>query len=180
MQPKRTGRPYELRPYDPTWKDTFERIAEHIKPIFGDNLISIEHIGSTSIEGMMAKPQIDILVVVKDQKLIDDLYGSFLALGYHPQGREYVGNGDYYVTKDAPDGKRLASIHILEEGHPQIAEYREFREYLKANKDDRDLYIATKQHLYSNHHNNYEMYDRGKTEIIENIKARAREWAQTQ
>jgi GrpB-like predicted nucleotidyltransferase (UPF0157 family) len=171
----RTQRPYELKEYDPVWKETFSRTAEKIRPIIGDNLLEIEHIGSTSIEGMVAKPQVDILVVVKDLDRNKDCYELFTE-----RGREYVGNGDEYVTEDAPDGHRLVSIHIFQVGHPQIEEYRVFRDYLKTHAEDRDLYISTKRELYSKFVNDFGSYDSGKEEVIAEIKKRAKEWSNTQ
>jgi GrpB-like predicted nucleotidyltransferase (UPF0157 family) len=170
----RPHRPYELQEYDPQWKQIFSDTAEKIRPIFGDNFIGIEHIGSTSIEGMVAKTQVDILVIVKDLDLVPTYYDAFTKAGYTPRGKEYVGNGDEYVTEDSPDGKRLVSIHIFQEGHPQINQYREFRDYLRIDKEDRDLYISTKRNLYVANKENYEGYDSGKEEVIKAIKTRAK------
>lgn len=174
---ERTQRPYELMEYDPAWNDRFDEAADKLRPILGDNLISIEHIGSTSIEGMVAKPQIDILAVVKDLDRVPDMYQAFRRVGYIPQGREYVGNGDEYVTEDASDGRRVTSIHIFPAGNPKIEEYRIFRDYLKTHSEDRELYIATKRKLYGLHQDEYVAYDQGKKDVIQQIKDRAREWA---
>ena len=171
------NRPYELQEYNPEWKQWFKERSEKIKPLFGDTLLSIEHIGSTSIEGMLAKPNIDILVVVKSLDDVTKGLQSFADAGYTPQGRDYVGGGDEYITEDTFDGKRITSIHVLETGNPKIAAYREFREYLKNNEEDKNLYIETKRTLYAEHKENYGGYDSGKTETIEAIKNRAHGWA---
>jgi len=172
------SRPYELQDYNPEWKQWFKDRSDKIKPLFADNLVSIEHIGSTSIDGMVAKPNIDILVVVKDLDEVTKRLPSFVEAGYTPQGREYVGGGDEYITEDTPDGRRITSIHVLEIGNPKIVAYREFREYLKNNAEDRNLYIETKQTLYAKYEKNYGGYDSGKTGTIEAIKKRAHEWAE--
>lgn len=139
--------------------------------------MSIEHIGSTSVEGMFAKPNIDILVVVRNLDAVAASLPAFVEAGYTPQGRGYVSDGDEYITEDATDGTRITSIHTLELGNPRIREYREFREYLKNNQEDRNLYIELKKRLYSEYAHNYEGYDSGKTVTIEAIKSRAHEWA---
>src|SRR3989344_2603757 len=90
----RQHRPYELKEYDPQWKESFFDYAGRLKPIIGDNLLEIEHMGSTSIEGMVAKPQIDILVIVKDLRLIKDNYEQFRAAGFVPRGTEYISTHD--------------------------------------------------------------------------------------
>ncbi|MDB5260397.1 MAG: hypothetical protein JWN37_628 [Candidatus Nomurabacteria bacterium] len=172
----RTHRPYEIREYDPKWKDLFFEYAEAIRPIFGNNLIAIEHMGSTSIEGMVGKPQIDILVIVKDLSKVKEQYEEFRLAGFTPQGTEYVGIGDEYFTKDDLNGMRLAGVHTFQEGHPEIAETLLFRDYLRSNKEDRDLYIDTKRNLYAEHKDNYNGYDSGKKNIINEIKFRAKEW----
>lgn len=172
----RKHRPYEPKEYDPNWKEKFREYAKRLKPIIGDNLIEIEHMGSTSIEGMFAKPQIDILVVVKDLDEIETIYDKFVKDGFVPRGREYVGIGDEYVTLDDSNGKRLASIHIFEEGHPAIEEDRLFRSYIASHEEDKQLYMQTKKDLYAKYKDNYEGYDTGKADVINKIKERARKW----
>lgn len=170
-------RPYELQEYDPAWKQRFLDAAEKLKLIFGDNLTEIDYIGSTSIVGMVAKPQVDVLAVVKNLDAVKDKYDDFIKVGFIPKGRGYVAEDDEYITEDSVNGKRLVSVHTLQEGNPKINEYKIFRDYLQNNEEDRNLYIATKRKLYSEHHDNYADYDSGKKEVIAGIKARAKDWA---
>ncbi len=169
-------RPYELQEYNPEWKISFLDAAEKIKPIFGDNLVGLEHIGSTSIDGMIAKPQIDILVIVKDLDAVKDNYKSFIEAGFTPRGRGYVNADDEYFTEDSADGRRLTSIHTLQVDDPKIQEYIAFRDYLRENSADRNLYIVTKRNLYASHHDNYSAYGNGKKEVITAIISRAKKW----
>lgn len=155
----------------------FQERKAKIAPLFGDNLISIEHIGSTSIPGMMAKPNIDMLVVVKDLDDIPPLYQTFIDAGYTPQGREYVGDGDEYITEDTPEGYRITSIHVYQVGHPKIKHYQDFRDYLIAHEDEKQLYLDLKQNLYTQYKDDYGSYDLGKTETIEALKERATLWS---
>ncbi len=177
MSKPNKNRPYELLEYNPEWKMWFQVRSEKIKPLFGDNLISIEHIGSTSIERMIAKPNIDILVVVKDLDDVTKRLESFTNEGYTPQGREYVGGGDEYITEDTSDGRRITSIHVLQEGNPKITAYREFRDYLRVHEQEKNLYIETKKKIYVENTTNYSGYDSGKAETIKAIKMRAHEWS---
>lgn len=170
-------RPYELQEYDPAWKQRFLDAAEKLKLIFGDNLVEIDHIGSTSIVGMVAKPQVDVLAVVKNLDVVKDKHDDFIKVGFIPKGRGYVAEDDEYMTEDSTDGRRLVSVHTLQEGNSKIAEYKIFRDYLQENEEDRDLYIATKRKLYSEHQDNYADYDSGKKEVITGIKVRAKDWA---
>ena len=75
-------RPYELKEYDPTWKQRFLDAAKKLKPIFEDNLIEIDHIGSTSIVGMVAKPQVDVLAIVKNLDVVKDQHDAFIQVGF--------------------------------------------------------------------------------------------------
>jgi GrpB-like predicted nucleotidyltransferase (UPF0157 family) len=170
-------RPFELQEYDPEWKERFLNSAAKIKPIFGDNLIRLEHIGSTSIEGMIAKPQIDILAIVKDLDAVKDCYAAFVEAGFVPRGRGYVNADDEYFTEDSLDGMRLTSVHTLQADNPKIQEYIAFRDYLRENSADRNLYIETKRNLYASHHDNYAEYGSGKREVIAAIINRAKQWS---
>ncbi len=170
-------RPYELQEYDPVWKQRFLDAAEKLRPIFGGNLVEIDHIGSTSVVGMVAKPQVDVLVVVKDLDVVVASHNALTKAGFIPRGRGYVTEDDEYLTQDSPDGRRLVSVHTLQEGNPKIAEYKIFRDYLQENEADRNLYIATKRDLHESHKDSYAEYDSGKKEVINTIKSRAKQWS---
>jgi GrpB-like predicted nucleotidyltransferase (UPF0157 family) len=174
MKPHRS---YELQEYNPEWKERFVKTKEKLQPIFRDNLTEIDHIGSTSIEGMVAKPQVDILVVVKNLDKIKELYHDLEKVGFTIKGRGYVNPDDEYIHEDGPDGKRLVSVHIFQEGNPRINDYKIFRDYLKTNKEDRELYISTKRKLFDLYKDNYAEYDGQKRNVVNEIKTRAKEWA---
>ncbi len=176
----RPNRPYKLEPYNPKWVHEFEKRVGILKFIFGSELLGVEHIGSTSIPDMVAKPQIDILAIVKDLAKVKDFYSAMEKAGFKPMGTEYVGVGDEYFTENATDGTRLSGVHVFEKEHPEIYEILNFRNYLRANNLDRDLYISTKKSLYEKHAENYAGYNSGKGNVIREIKARANQWARQQ
>jgi len=173
---KRINRPYELVEYNEEWKAIFTREAINIKTALPDIVKNIEHIGSTSIPGMIAKPQIDILVVVTDLDLVPLCYQQMESLGYVSQGREYVGNGDEYFTKDTEDGRRIVSVHVFQECNPHINKYIFFREYIKSHPLEMELYIKIKTDLYAKYADNYEAYDTEKDTLMTPLKQRAFEW----
>ena len=125
---------------------------------------------------MTAKSQIDILVLVKDFPKVKQFYEQMNAAGFTPRGTEYVGIGDEYFTEDAPDGKRVVSVHVFPEGDPSRERYLNFRDYLRSHEEDRNLYISVKKSLYSENKENYEGYDSGKEDVIVDIRKRADEW----
>lgn len=165
-------RKFELKEYDPNWVEEFNKKAQVLKSVFGDELLEIHHIGSTSIPGMVAKPQIDILILVRDFFKIKSLYEEIIKFGFTPRGTEYVGTGDEYFTEDTGDGRRLTSVHVFQKGQPKSEEDLKFRDYLRTHKEDRNLYISVKKDLYSKYHDNYSKYDSGKTDVIKEIKER--------
>ena len=96
--------------YNPKWPEMFERESEKIKQILGANCASIYHIGSTSVEGLAAKPIIDIMPVVKDLESVDLISSEFEAIGY-----EYLGEfgiiGRRYLRKGGEN--RTHQVHIF-------------------------------------------------------------------
>ena len=172
-------RQYKLVEFDPIWKGKFLKVSDKVKSILGENLLEVNHIGSTSIEGMTGKPQVDILVVVKNLDLVEKHNNDFTKEGFTVHGKGYVADDDYYITEDSPDGVRLTSIHILQDGNPKIRERKIFRDYLENNKEDRDLYVSTKKKLYEQHSDDYRKYVAGKKDVIGEIMARALVWAKS-
>lgn len=170
-------RPYSLEEYNPQWKETFKEISNRVKAVLGDMALEIEHIGSTSIEGMVAKPQIDILVVVKDLDLVKTKHKEMVTAGFTHHGRGYVNEDDDYFSLNTAEGKRVASIHILQKGNKKTEYYLIFRDYLRTHPEERDLYISIKRSLYSKHNDNYTSYDGGKKDVILEIRERALAWS---
>ncbi len=171
----KSHRPFEIVEYDPNWIWEFEMHKLKLTEILGDETLDIQHIGSTAIPGMVAKPQIDILVVVKDVDRIKSKYGAMLAAGFEHRG-DYTGIGEEYFTEDDQEGRRLTSIHVLPRGHPEIEELMDFRDFLIADEDARELYITAKRELFASHRGDYSAYDAGKQQIIETIRQRVEEW----
>ncbi|ENQ3107305.1 GrpB protein [Bacillus sp. 491mf] len=79
-------RKVEANPYNEKWPSMFEEEANRLHKIFGPEIIDIHHIGSTSVNGLMAKPIIDIMPVVRDVNRIDDFNKSMVDIGYKPKG----------------------------------------------------------------------------------------------
>lgn len=173
-------RPYSLQEYDPQWKEVFIKVAEELRPVFGTNLVKIEHVGSTSIEGMLAKPQIDVLVVVKDLSCVEANRSILIELGFIVFGFGYVSEEDYSIAKDADDGTRRITIHTLQEGNPKIERYKIFQDYMRTHKEERELYARAKLKSYALNKDDYGNYYKGKEGVLNEIMARAYKWADAQ
>jgi GrpB-like predicted nucleotidyltransferase (UPF0157 family) len=129
---------------------------------------SIIHIGSTSIPGLLAKPIIDILVVLKETQTIDRFSGAMEQLGYRVRREcldaEVPGTpGRFYFSKDAC-GVRTHQVHACAVGHPEVADKLAFRDYLRAHPHRAGAYGSLKRRLALDHRHDIVGYMRGKAQ----------------
>ena len=89
-------------PYDRTWKSDFEEIKTEIENVIGDFIIGIEHVGSTSVEGMSAKPCIDLDVIIKDYSVFDTVVSKLKTIGYIHEGNLGIKDREAFKYSDKP------------------------------------------------------------------------------
>lgn len=176
--PNVTNRPFSVVEYDPNWPGLYEGYARTIAGIFGDTLLEMYHLGSTSIPGMFAKPNIDIYVLVKNLADVRNKYEQLTQAGFACRG-DYSHIGEEYFTIDTISGERIASVHVFEGSGDIFKEYKNFRDYLITHDDVRERYISLKRELYAKFQNDYKKYDEGKQSMLSEIRARANEWVNT-
>lgn len=169
------NRPFKLVPYSTEWPKLYATKAEVIKDIFGDLAISVEHVGSTAIPGMPAKPQIDILITVNNLSQVRSLYSTMIKSGFTPRG-DYTGEGEEYFTEDTDAGIRLTSIHVLPNGHVWADDLVNVRDYLRTHAKERERYAAAKIGAVTDHPGNYDEYYRSKLAVIQVIRQEAADW----
>lgn len=167
-------RSYQLVAYDHSWPEQFERLSSELETVFSENLVRIEHIGSTSVPGLSAKPQIDVLVEVKSLADVKDVHFAMEAAGFTPRG-DYNGalKDEEYFTKDSAEGVRLVSVHVYESGNPKIKRNLAFRNYLRSSPKEARRYEQAKIDLHNQFGDDYIAYRNGKNEIIFNINYQA-------
>ncbi len=123
------GQRVRVTEYDPRWRLDYEKEKELIAGILGEEMVSIHHIGSTAVEGLKAKPVIDILPVVRDLEAVDALNRRFEAAGYECMG-EFGIKGRRYYRKGGEE--RTHQIHIFAAANgKEIRRHLAFRDYLK-------------------------------------------------
>jgi GrpB-like predicted nucleotidyltransferase (UPF0157 family) len=155
--------------YDPRWPELFAREAHRIRAVLGWRALRIEHTGSTSVPGLAAKPIVDMLLVVTDSA-DEAAYGPALeAAGYVLRIRET--NWYEHRMFNGPDTD--SNLHVFSPECPEIDRVLMFRDWLRTNAADRDLYARTKLALALKEWTSVQNYADAKTIVIEEIIARA-------
>ncbi|MER5305110.1 GrpB family protein [Streptomyces lasiicapitis] len=163
-----------LAEYDPRWPQAFAHEAVRIDGALTDVRHEIEHVGSTSVPGLAAKPVIDMLLTVPDPGDETAYVPALERLGYTLAVRE----PDWYEhrvlrTQDLAPGAASANLHVLPPDCPETTRMLRFRDWLRAHDDDRDLYARTKRALAEQTWEYMQNYADAKTEVVEAIIARA-------
>lgn len=155
----------QLNPYDEKWPALFEREKERILKILKDKALMIEHIGSTSVPGLMAKPIIDILLVVEDAGKEEDYMDDLYRHGYILRVRE-PDFENHHMFK-GPDTD--IHLHVFSKGSKEIEKYLLFRNYLRLHDDARELYENTKKELAKKTWKYVQNYADAKSEVVQKI-----------
>ena len=155
--------------YDPHWPWSFAIIHHTLQAALVDvPVVAIEHVGSTSVPGLAAKPIIDIDVIV-DRSAVDAAADALVAEGYTPLGD--MGVPDRYAFK-APDGSLRQNTYVTVDGCLSLRNHLGLREVLRNDAALRDEYSATKKRL-SEGTDDIDVYLDGKTEVVRRILLRA-------
>ncbi|HET8891190.1 MAG TPA: GrpB family protein [Candidatus Angelobacter sp.] len=155
---------------NPQWPELFKREADRIRTALGDRALRIEHAGSTAVPGLAAKPIIDVLLVVSDSGVEDAYAPALEAAGSVLRIRET--NWFEHRMFKGPDTDM--NLHVFSLGCPEVDRMLVFRDWLRNNAADRDLYARTKLALAQNEWKYVQNYADAKTAIIKEIMARAR------
>jgi GrpB-like predicted nucleotidyltransferase (UPF0157 family) len=157
-----------LATYNAAWPSDYAVHEARIRQAVGDVAVAIEHIGSTSVPGLAAKPIIDILLTVHDVTAEEDYLAPLIDAGYVLRVREPGHRMVRTVQRDV-------HIHVFEVDDPAVGDYLLFRDRLRVDLADRQLYEATKRELMTRDWPDVNAYADAKTEVIEQIKMRARD-----
>ena len=166
-------RKVEVVPYNKQWLFMFAAESYKLKSIFGNELIEIQHIGSTSVPGLKAKPIIDMMPIVKDIKLIDSYNAEMEHLGYHFKGENGIA-GRRYFQKGGDN--RTHHVHIYQIGSPEIERHLAFRDYLCFHPAAREKYGELKEKLALSFPYDIDSYIRGKETLASEIETQALGW----
>ena len=161
--------PIVLVDYDSRWPETFRNEAERIGSALGRRVLKLEHVGSTSVPCLPAKPIIDIVLVVADAADETEYARALEKAGYQLRIWE---PGWYEHRMFQGPGDRV-NLHVFSKGCPEIDRMLRFRDWLRVNEADRELYARSKRALAQQHWKYTQNYADAKTTVIEEIMSRA-------
>lgn len=160
--------------YDPRWKNLFLSEAGQIRDMLGDELINIFHIGSTAVEGLKAKPVIDMMPVVRNLSRLDGYASRFEALEYEVMG-EFGIPGRRYFRKGA--NNRTHQIHAFQfDNLQEIERHLAVRDYLRSHDAARMAYGQLKAGLAEKFPEDIEGYADGKEAFVVAMEKEALKW----
>ena len=131
-------------PYDRTWKFAFEEIKREIEGAISDLIIGIEHVGSTSVEGLSAKPIIDIDVIIKDYSLLDAVVRKLEDIGYIHEGNLGIKDREAFKYSDKPHLQRH-HLYVCPQQSEELHRHITFRDFLRSNPEAVKRYGAVKE-----------------------------------
>lgn len=164
------SRPVVLVDYDPGWPALYQLEADRIGGALGDKVVRLEHIGSTSVPGLVAKPVIDIVLEVADSAVETDYLPALTAAGYRLVARE----PDWYEHRYLKGPDTNINLHVYSAGCPMVDKDVAFRDWLRSHDPDRALYARTKRELAGRPWTYVQQYAEAKTDVILQILQRAR------
>ncbi len=169
---KYEGRKYTVQKYDSCWAELYGTEANALKDVLGDKLLSIEHVGSTSVPELAGKPTIDILSVIQTIEEADKFEALLNPLGYKFLG-QYVMEGSRLYVKEE-DNTRLVNLHFYHQGHTHINEMLGLREYFRSHPEVVNEYSKLKFDLVEKYPDDYGSYRKFKDEWMNNLKQEIR------
>ena len=153
--------------YDPQWPARFGAVRDRVQQALGSNALLIEHIGSTAVPGLAAKPIIDVVVTVPDVEREAEYVAPLEAAGFELRVRE----AEHRMLRTPA---RDVHVHVYGPGHPEVQACLDLRDRLRDSAEDRDLYASTKRELASREWSDMNDYADAKTDVIASILSRRR------
>jgi GrpB-like predicted nucleotidyltransferase (UPF0157 family) len=164
-EPPQGWRSISIEDYDPAWADRFAAISAALRAGFGAPILGLEHVGSTSVPGLAAKPIIDVDLTVEDAGDEPAYLPALDRLGYTLVLREPW----WYGHRMLVDAVEDVHLHVWPPDAPEPVRHRLLRDWLRAQPDDRELYAATKRRLAVTDPDGYTL---AKSDVIDDIYTR--------
>ena len=166
----------EVVPYDPAWPARFEGERATLVAAVPGLFVWVDHIGSTAVPGLPAKPTIDVLAVPRDLRAVLQQVDPLAGAGYDHQPGSFADDDRHLFFRKVRDGKRLAHLHVVHESSPEIDDYRLFRDFLRANSDVAARYADLKHDLAARFVDRRQAYVDVKQREVDVLMVEARRW----
>ena len=166
----------ELHPHSPRWAEMARAETARLHGALGSVLMTVHHIGSTSIPGIMAKPIVDLIPVVSDLASLDKAMPHVEALGYECLGEFGLAGRRYCRRNDPVTGKRAYQLHCYADGWPDIDRHIAFADYLRFHPLVAKEYEAEKARAAALHPDNTFDYNDAKNDWIKRTEQDALRW----
>ena len=163
-----------LAPYEPKWAHLYGAERARLQAAVGEHVLDIQHIGSTAIPGIVAKPILDIAIAVRSFEAAHVCVAPIEALGYEYRGENGIPRRHYFVRHDPHTGHTLIHLHMVEVDGPDWENQILFRDYLLAHSEAAAEYTALKRDLAAKYPHDREAYTDAKAPFIEHILRLAR------
>jgi putative glutamine amidotransferase len=164
------SRVYEIVPYDPAWTSRFEVESTLVEEALGDQVVRLEHVGSTSVPGLGAKPVVDIQVSVRTMVPRATYVEPLVRLGYRWALDPWTDEHEFF-SRDV-DGRRAFHLHVCEQGSEWEVRHLAFRDWLRNHPEDAAAYERLKRELADRHPRDTYTYTDAKTAFIREIESR--------
>jgi len=161
--------PIVLAEYDPAWPVLYEREASRIRATLGPLALQVEHVGSTSVPGLAAKPRVDIVLVVPDSADERAYVPPLERAGYVLRIRE----PEWYEHRVFKGPDTDVNVHTFSPACPEVERMLRFRDRLRGDDADRGLYEQAKRELTARRWEYVQHYADAKSAVVEEILARA-------
>jgi GrpB-like predicted nucleotidyltransferase (UPF0157 family) len=159
----------EIEEYDPEWPARYEREAARVRSVLGDRVVRLEHAGSTSVPGLPAKPIIDMVLEVPDSADEPAYVPDMEAAGFVLRIRE----PEWFEHRVFKGPETNINLHVFSAECAEVDRMLLFRDWLRTNAADRELYTSAKRELAARDWKYVQQYADAKTTVVQEIMARA-------
>lgn len=156
-----------LSPHDPTWASSFDRIDAQIRDVLGDDALTVEHVGSTAVPGLLAKAVIDVLLVVADSTCEQAYREPLRKAEFEFQLREPAWHEHRLFKRTDP----TSNLHVFSAGCPEIERMLRFRDLLRSHPSSREAYQSRKRELATMTWESVQEYADAKASTVESLLA---------
>ena len=163
--------PIQIVPYDPHWPIEFARLRDHLLEAIGDLALTVEHVGSTAVPGLPAKPILDIDVVLGSAEHVPEAIARLWEIGYKHLGDLGIAGREAFTS---PSNAPVHHLYVVVQGGEPWLNHIQFRDYLREHAEAVEAYASLKRSLAKKFRNDREEYTEAKTEFVHETLRKAR------